>query len=67
MSTGKRGRQEEKETEKKKEEGSILTINRRESERECVREKLSYDQERGRSKGGRAIESEKGGEVEDAF
>ena len=67
MSTGKRGREEEKETEKEKEEGSILTINRRESVRESVRENLSYDQQRGRSKGGRAIESEKGGEVEDAF
>ena len=33
MSTGKRGREEEKETEKEKEEGFILTINRRESER----------------------------------
>ena len=62
MSTGKRGREEEKETEKEKEEGSILTINRRESEREFI-----LDQQRGRSKGGRAIESEKGGEVEDAF
>jgi len=30
MSTGKRGREEEKETEKEKEEGFILTINRRE-------------------------------------
>ena len=37
MSTGKRGRAEEKETEKEKEEGSILTINRR----ECVRERES--------------------------
>ena len=34
---------------------------------ERMREKLSYDQERGRSKSGRAMESEKGGEVEDAF
>ena len=39
----------------------------RESERERVRENLSYDQQRGRSKSGRAMESEKGGEVEDAF
>ena len=30
MSTGKRGREDEKETEKEKEEGIILTINRRE-------------------------------------
>ena len=67
MSTGKRGRQEEKETEKEKEEGFILTISRRDCERERVRENLSYNQQRGRSKGGRAIESEKGGEVEDAF
>jgi hypothetical protein len=67
MSTGKRGREEEKETEKEKEEGSILTINRRESVCERVRVNLSYNQQRGRSKGGRAIESEKGGEVEDAF
>ena len=36
-------------------------------ESETVRENLSYNQQRGRSKGGRAIESEKGGEVEDAF
>ena len=67
MSTGKRGKEDEKETEKEKEEGIILTINRRERVRERVREKLSYNQQRGRSKGGRAIESEKGGEVEDAF
>ena len=67
MSTGKRGREEEKETEKEKEEGRILTINRRERVRERVREKLAYNQQRGRSKGGREIESEKGGEVEDAF
>ena len=67
MSTGKRGREEEEETEKEKEEGRILTINRRESVWERVREKLSYDQERGRIKSGRAMESEKGGEVEDAF
>ena len=39
----------------------------RESERERMREKLSYNQQRGRRKSGRAIESEKGGEVEDAF
>ena len=63
MSTGKRGREEEKE----KEEGIILTINKRESVRESVRENLSYNQQRGRSKGGRAMESEKGGEEEDAF
>ena len=67
MSTGKRGREEEKETEKEKEEGIILTINRRECVRESERENLSYNQQRGRSKGGRAMESEKGGEVEDAF
>jgi len=36
MSTGKRGREEEKETEKEKEEGFILTINRRETVRERV-------------------------------
>ena len=36
MSTGKRGKEDEKETEKEKEEGSILTINRRESEREVI-------------------------------
>jgi len=36
MSTGKRGREEEKETEKEKEEGRILTIDRRESEREVI-------------------------------
>ena len=40
---------------------------KRETVRERVREKLSYNQQRGRSKGGRAMESEKGGEVEDAF
>jgi len=34
MSTGKRGKEDEKETEKEKEEGSILTINRRETVRE---------------------------------
>ena len=67
MSTGKRGKEDEKETEKEKEEGIILTINRRERVSERVREKLSYDQQRGRSKGGRAMESEKGGEVKDAF
>jgi hypothetical protein len=39
----------------------------RETVRERVREKLSCNQQRGRSKGGRAMESEKGGEVEDAF
>ena len=39
----------------------------RETVRERVRENLSCNQQRGRSKGGRAIESEKGGEVEDAF
>ena len=67
MSTGRRGKEDEKETEKEKEEGSILTINRRERVSERVRVNLSYNQQRGRSKGGRAIESEKGGEVEDAF
>ena len=36
-------------------------------ESETVRENLSYNQQRGRSKGGRAMESETGGEVEDAF
>ena len=36
MSTGKRGEEDEKETEKEKEEGIILTINRR--ERVCERE-----------------------------
>ena len=46
-----------------------MTINRRETVRERVREKVSDNQQRGRSKGGRAIESEKGGEEEqtDAF
>ena len=38
MSTGKRGREEEKETEKEKEEGFILTINRRERVCVCERE-----------------------------
>ncbi len=46
MSTGKRGRQEEKETEKEKEEGFILTINRRESERVSEREVILRSTER---------------------
>jgi hypothetical protein len=36
-------------------------------ERERVRENLSCNQQRGRIKSGRAMESEKGGEVDDAF
>ena len=50
MSTGKRGREEEKETEKKKEEGSILTINRRETERESEREVILRSGERKKQK-----------------
>ena len=51
------------------ERGGVYIDNQQEREtvRDRVREKLSYNQQRGRSKGGRAIESEKGGEVEDAF
>ena len=66
MSTGKRGREEEKETEKEKEEGFILTINRRESERVSEREvilrsggkkkqKWAGDGERERRRGGGCV------------
>ena len=51
------------------ERGGIYIDNQQEREtvRERVRENLSCNQQRGRSKSGRAMESEKGGEVEDAF
>ena len=49
------------------ERGGKYIDNQQERDCERVRENLSYNQQRGRSKGGRAIESEKGGEVEDAF